>query len=75
MTEEQQEIIKSAGIKKCCLTCINWTSCGELQRKGYADFSSGACSHNGYSKVPPMFVCPGWASGNGEIFDKTHNFD
>jgi hypothetical protein len=36
---------------------------------GAVDFSSGSCDHNGYSKVPPLSTCPGWASGNGEIVD------
>lgn len=55
---------------RICYYCIHWRQCKDGNNfDGAVDFSSGSCEHNGYTKVPPLFTCPGWASGNGEIAD------
>lgn len=57
-----------------CMNCIFWTSCGELEHRDYNDITWGSCSHNGYSKCPPLFTCNGWSSGKGSIIDKLEPF-
>lgn len=52
---------------KKCYGCIHWHMCKNGNNfDGAVDFSSGSCDRNGYSKVPPLFTCNGWSSGNGE---------
>lgn len=66
--QEEPAIDKPGEQLRKCYDCIHW------HRKEYpndddaVDFSTGSCDHNGYSKVPPMFTCNGWASGNGTIY-------
>lgn len=66
--QEEPAIAKPGEQLRKCYDCIHW------HRKEYpndddaVDFSTGSCDHNGYSKVPPMFTCNGWASGNGTIY-------
>lgn len=55
-----------------CYDCIHWHLHKVLNEPDAFDMSSGSCGLNGYSKVPPMFTCRGWASGNGEIYDNIH---
>lgn len=55
-----------------CYDCIHWHRNDERLKNGEVDFSTGSCGHNGYSKVPPLFTCNGWASGNGTIYDNIH---
>lgn len=57
-----------------CYDCIYWHPNTEKRKDFAVDFSSGSCDHNGYSKVPPMFTCNGWASGEGVVFDKCKNY-
>ena len=57
-----------------CLNCEHWTSCGELEHRDYNDITWGSCSHNGYSKCPPLFTCNGWSSGKGSVIDKLEPF-
>lgn len=57
---------------KKCYDCIHWHPNTEKRTDFAVDFSSGSCDHNGYSKVPPMFTCNGWSSGNGEKLIKDH---
>lgn len=52
-----------------CIDCVHWHRPVDPNDPDAVDFSSGSCDHNGYSKVPPLFTCPGWASGSGEIAD------
>ena len=57
-----------------CYDCIYWHPNTEKRKDFAVDFSSGSCDHNGYSKVPPMFTCNGWASGEGIVFDKCKKY-
>lgn len=57
-----------------CYDCIHWHRNDEQLKHGEVDFSSGSCDHNGYSKVPPLFTCPGWENGKGSIIDKFEPF-
>jgi hypothetical protein len=67
--EEAIEVVSNEPLRKC-YDCIHWHQCKDGNNfDGAVDFSSGSCDHNVYSKVPPLFTCPGWASGNGEIAD------
>ena len=53
-----------------CLDCINWINKRHPNNPDAVDLSSGGCEHNGYSSVPPLFTCNGWASGNGAVVDR-----
>lgn len=46
-----------------CYDCVYWHRNEAPNEPDAVDFSTGRCDHNGYSKVPPLFTCNGWASG------------
>lgn len=52
-----------------CYDCIHWHRNEHPNEPDAVDFSTGSCDHNGYSKVPPLSTCNGWASGRGEVYD------
>ena len=67
--KKEEPFDENAPLKKC-YDCIHWRMCKDGDNfDGAVDFSTGRCDRNGYSKVPPLFTCPGWASWKGEIAD------
>lgn len=67
--EEEPIIVNPNEPLRKCYDCIHWELLSNPNNPDAVDFSSGSCNLNGYSKCPPLFTCPGWASGNGEIAD------
>lgn len=70
---EESIVINTNEPLRKCYDCIHWHMCKNGNNfDGAVDFSSGSCDNNGYSKVPPLFTCNGWASGNGTVYDNIH---
>ena len=67
--KEEQIVVNPNEPFRFCYDCIHWHRIDNPNENEAVDFSSGSCDRNGYSKVPPLFTCPGCASGNGEISD------